>query len=56
MRIIRRDGLKEIGEWFEIGKYSTVSSIIEGTRKRLKKDRYLKRNFEELHRLIINGQ
>ena len=56
MRMIRRDGLREIGERFEIGKYSTVSSIIEGTRRRLKKERNLKRNFEELHRLIVNGQ
>lgn len=56
MRKIRRDGLKDIGEQFKIGKYSTVSSIIEGTKRRLKKERSLKRNFEKLHRLIVNGQ
>ncbi len=39
MRKIRRDRLKEIGELFGIGKYSSVSSMIEGTKQRLKTDR-----------------
>ena len=56
IRKIRRDRLKEIGEQFMIEKYSTVSSIIEGTKGRLDKDRNLKRHIEELRSLIINGQ
>ena len=56
MRKIRRDRLKEIGERFGIGKQSTVSSIIEGTKQRTKTDRKLKKRIDDLCRLISNSQ
>ena len=37
------DSLKEIGKVFEIGKYSTVSSIIERVKKEIRKDKNIKK-------------
>ncbi len=56
MRKIRRDRLKEIGELFGIGKYSSVSSMIEGTKQRMKTDRSFRKRINELYRSIINSQ
>jgi chromosomal replication initiation ATPase DnaA len=56
MRKIRRDRLKEIGELFGIGKYSSVSSMIEWNKQRLKTDRSLRKRINELYRSIINSQ
>ena len=42
MRRLRRDRLKQIGEQFQMEKYSSVSSVIERMKKELKKDRNLK--------------
>ena len=56
MRKIRRDRLKEIGEMFGIGKYSSVSSMIEGAKHRLKTDRRFRKRINDLSRLIINSQ
>ncbi len=56
MRKIRRDRLKEIGELFGIGKYSSVSSMIEGTKQRLKTNRSFRKRINDLHRSIINSQ
>ncbi len=56
MRKIRRDRLKEIGELFGIGKYSSVSSMIEGIKQRLKTDRSFRKRINDLYRSIINSQ
>ncbi len=56
MRKIRRDRLKEIGELFGIGKYSSVSSMIEGTKQRMKTDRSFRKRINDLYRSIINSQ
>lgn len=47
-RRLRRDTLKEIGEQFQIDRYSTVSSTIERMKKRMLEDRALSRRMEEL--------
>ncbi len=56
VRKIRRDCLKEIGELFEIGKYSSVSSMIEGTKQRMKTDRSFRKRINDLYHSIINSQ
>ncbi len=56
MRKMRKDRLKEIGELFGIGKQSTVSSMIEGTKQRTKTDRKFRKRIDDLRRLIINSQ
>ena len=47
-RKLRRDTLKEIGNEFQIDKYSTVSSAIERMKKRISKDRELSRRLDKL--------
>ncbi len=42
MRRLRHDSLKEIGSHFQMGKYSSISSIIERMEKQLFEDRNLK--------------
>ncbi len=56
MRKIRRVRLKDIGERFGIGKYSSVSSMIEGSKQRLKTDRSFRKRIHDLYRSIINSQ
>ena len=55
-RMLRYDTLNEIGSHFNIAKYSTVSSIIEHMKKKLKSDRTLRRKIEILKNNIINSQ
>lgn len=47
-KFCRLDRLQEIGAWFGIVKYSSVSSMIEGTRQRLKTDRRFKKRITKL--------
>ena len=56
MRKIRRDRLNEIGKLFGIGKYSSVRSMIEGTKQRLKTDRSFSKRINDLYRSVINSQ
>ena len=48
IRKLRRDRLKEIGRVFMLEKYSSVSSIIERMKFRMKNDRNLKRRIKKL--------
>ena len=48
MRQLRRDRLKQIGEQFQIEKYSSVSSVIERMKQKLKRDRKLKERINEI--------
>ena len=47
-RRVRRDSLKDIGAWFHIKKYSSVSSAIERLKARMEADRQLKRRVDAL--------
>ena len=55
MRKLRRDSLVAIGERFKMEKYSSVSSIIEGTKRRMKKDRNLKERIGNLHSAVLKS-
>jgi len=48
--------LKEIGKEFEIGKYSTVSSVIKRMRKEIRKDKNIKKRVEELIAKLSKSQ
>jgi len=55
-RYLRSDSLKEIGEAFEIEKYSTVSSVIRRVKREIVKDKNIKRRVEELSARLSKGQ
>jgi len=55
-RYLRSDSLKEIGEAFEIRKYSTVSSVIRRVKREIRKDKNLKERVEELSARLSKGQ
>lgn len=44
----RRDSLREIGEAFQIGKYSTISSVIQRAKDEIQKERSARKSIEEL--------
>ncbi len=56
MRRLRHDSLKEIGSHFQMGKYSSISSIIERMEKQLFEDRNLKKRMEKLSAQISKSQ
>ena len=56
IRYLRCDSLKEIGKAFEIGKYSTASSVIERVRKEIRKDKNIKMRVEELIAKLSKNQ
>lgn len=55
-RRLRREQLKEIGQYFHIAKYSSVSSIIERLKMRMNADRKLKNRVDKIHDKIIKNQ
>ena len=55
-RKLRGDFLKDIGYHFQIGNDSTVSSVIERTRKKLAGDRKLRIRLEKLEASILKSQ
>ncbi len=56
IRKLRRDRLKEIGRVFMLEKYSSVSSIIERMKFRMKNDRNLKRRIKKLEAQLRKSQ
>jgi chromosomal replication initiation ATPase DnaA len=55
-RRLRGDRLKEIGEDFGLGKYSSVSSVVERVKVLIEKDKVLKERVDHLISMIIKGQ
>lgn len=56
IRRCRRESLKEIGNLFEMEKYSSVSSIIERFKKQLRVDRSLKKRVDECYLMVKKSQ
>ncbi len=56
IRKLRRDCLKEIGLVFMLKKYSSVSSIIERMKSRMKNDRHLKIRIKKLEEKLKKSQ
>ncbi len=55
-RRLRGDGLKQVGQEFHIGKYSSVSSVIERMRALIDKDRNLRERVERLMAVLKKSQ
>jgi len=56
MRILRVETLIKIGSEFNLIRYSSVSSVIERSKKRHKKDRKFRKRIEKIKVLIVKGQ
>jgi len=56
MRSLRDETLIKIGSEFNLIRYSSVSSVIERTKKRLQKDRKFRKRIEKIKALIVKGQ
>jgi putative transposase len=56
MRHLRRERLKQIGEQFQMEKYSTVSSVIERLKKKLETDRKLRVRINAITDLVLKSQ
>ncbi len=54
MRKLRRDRLGEIGKAFQIAKYSTVSSVIERFKLRMRNDPKIAKRVKKMETLIVN--
>ena len=55
-RQLRRERLTQICEQFQMEKYSSVSSVIERMKERLKEDRKLKKRIKEITDLTLKSQ
>jgi len=55
-RMIRRDGLIDICKNYNLKKYSSASSVVEGVKKRLSKDRTFRKRVKDLSEKLIIGQ
>ena len=56
MRSLRGETLLKIGSEFNLARYSSVSSVLERTGKRLQKDRKFRKRIEKIRELLIKGQ
>jgi len=56
IRRLRQDTLVDIGEIFNLDKYSSVSSIIERMKSRIKQDRKLKNRIQKLEKQLKKNQ
>ena len=55
-RKLRHDSLKEIGSWFQMEKYSSVSSIIERMKKQILTDKNLKKRVAAVANRVSKSQ
>jgi len=56
MRKLRRDRLCEIGQVFKIRKYSTVSSVVERFKMRMKNEAKLKNRVKRVENIVFKSQ
>ena len=56
IRMLRHDTLEHIGVYFQMDKYSSVSSIIERMKKRMQTDRKLKKKIGKLSSMFVKSQ
>jgi chromosomal replication initiation ATPase DnaA len=55
-RKLRHDSLKEIGRRFQMEKYSSVSSIIERTKRQMLKDRNFRKRADRVANMVNKSQ
>ncbi|MBW1678651.1 MAG: transposase, partial [Deltaproteobacteria bacterium] len=56
MRSLRGEPLLSIGSEFNLNRHSSVSSVLERTRKRLKEDRKFQKRIEKIEEMLAKGQ
>ena len=56
MRSIKGEPLLSIGSEFNLNRHSSVSSVLERTREKLKKDRKFRKRLEEIEKMLNKGQ
>ena len=56
MRNLRGETLRDIGSKFNLVRYSSVSSVIDRTGKRLNKERKLRKRIEKIKDILLKGQ
>lgn len=56
IRLLRRDTLEVIGKEFSLHRFSSVSSIIQKVKARLKKDKLMYKKVEDIRNKIFKGQ
>ncbi|MEA2102553.1 MAG: helix-turn-helix domain-containing protein [Thermodesulfobacteriota bacterium] len=56
MRSIKGEPLLSIGSEFNLNRHSSVSSVLERTREKLKKDRKFRKRLEEIEGMLSKGQ
>jgi len=55
-RMLRKDTLMDIGPEFGLCSYSSVSSVLQGMRKQLQKNRKMQKRYEDLKKALNIGQ
>ena len=56
LRTLRGDNLEEIGRYFNINRFSSVSSVVERTREKISRNRQLRKRIEEIKAAINMSQ
>jgi len=56
VRMLRKDGLLDISSEFGLRGYSSASSVLAGVRKKIQKNRQLRKRLEKIKRSTIIGQ
>ena len=56
IRMLRKDGLLKISSEFGLRGYSSVSSVLEGMKKKIQTNRRLRKRVEEIQQSVIIGQ
>jgi hypothetical protein len=54
--MLRKDGLLDISSEFGLRGYSSASSVLEGMKKKIQKNRQLQKRVAEIKNSIIIGQ
>ncbi len=55
-RMLRKDSLIDIGSEFGLNGYSSVSSVLEGMKKQLQKNRQLQKHYKEIEETVLISQ
>ncbi len=56
VRMLQKDGLLDISFEFGLKGYSSASSVLEGVRKKIQKNRQLRKRLEEIKNSVNIGQ
>ena len=55
-RMLRNDGLVDLGSEFGLRGYSSASSVVVGMKKQLRKNRRMRKRYEEIEKAVLISQ